>query len=113
MMLELAEGTPQKIGYTFVPYDEANPTEGAYVRNDVLAAALNQIDGQPLLGGFFGSLWSGIKNVAGGVLNTITGGGQQTPQQPIIIQQTPPPADNSKMIMLAAAGLAAILLLKR
>lgn len=104
MYLELAEGN--KEGYTWLPYDD-NTTEGAYVRTDVLKEVLGKKN-ILLSGGFFSSLWSGIKDVAMTGIRTITGANQQ----PVIVQ-APPPTDNSKFMLLGLGAIAILFLLKK
>lgn len=136
MYLQLA-APGDRPGYTFVPFDESDLTKGKYVRNDVLqlatqTAGLSEED--LYLSGFFGKLWSGIKNVASGIVKTgvalVTGNtGQQQQQaagQPVTVnipslpgvQVNPPQQDlifgmPKQTVMLVGAGLLAVLLLKR
>lgn len=121
MMLQLAAG--ENDNYTFVPYD-LDPTDGAYVRNDILNKAMQSLsygdvynakDNNEGLSSFFGGLWNGIKKVASTVIPIITGqGGQQQQQPPIIIQQPPAPAGiDSKTLLIIGAGLAAVFLLTK
>jgi len=136
MYLQLA-APGDRPGYTFVPFDESDLTKGKYVRNDVLQAATQSAglsEEDLYLSGFFGKLWSGIKNVATGIVKTgvalVTGNSgqqQQSASQPVTVNipslpgvQVNPPAQSDLIFgmpkqtaMLVGAGLLAVLLLKK